>query len=664
MKSFLSHFLDRVQPSESLVLGGAALLVGLLAGAGVWLFKRLIDLSYVVMFDGLGAALHPLGAWTVVILPIAGGLIVGAMIHLLVGVERHHGVAGIMEATALSGGRLRYKRVPFKVAAAALSIGSGASVGPEDPSVQIGANLGSMFGQVLHLSDERVRALVAAGAAAGIAAAFNAPIAGVFFALEIVLGELSGNALGVIVLAAVVSSVFTQAVSGAQPAFAVPAYAFNSVWELPLYLGLGLLAGPIAALYIRSLYAAQDIFQRLTLPRWLRPAAAGAVVGLVGIFLPQIFGVGYETIGQILSGEKLGVTLLLTVLFAKLILTALSIGGGFPGGVFAPSLFIGAMLGAAYGTAAAALFPSLKIAAPAFAMVGMAAALAGSVHSPLTAILLLFEMTNDYRIILPLMFAVMVSLLISRRLQPDSVYTLGLARKGIRIQRGRDVDVLEMVTVGEVMQTDAPALRETDSIAAASATFLQKRHHGLPVLNAADELVGVLTLQDLEASNADGAARTVGEICSRDLLTAHPDETIGAALRRMSARDIGRLPVVAKDNPRHMLGLLRRTDLVRAYDAALTQREAARHQVQQIRLDAMTGRMAVDEFIIEAGAPCAGKTIVQARFPRGCVIASLRRGRKTLIPRGDTILLAGDALTVVAEPDMKDAVKRLVKKTL
>lgn len=663
MKFFFSRWLDRFQPSESLILGGAALLVGLLAGAGVWLFKRLIDLAHWAAFDAAGAALHPLGAWTVMLLPIAGGLIVGVLMYRLVGEERHHGVAGIMEATALSGGRLRYQRVPFKVVAAALSIGSGASVGPEDPSVQIGANLGSLFGQVLHLSDERVRALVAAGAAAGIAAAFNAPIAGVFFALEIVLGELSGNALGVVVLAAVVSSVFTQAVSGSQPAFAVPAYAFNSIWELPLYLGLGLIAGPIAALYIRALYAAQDGFKKLALPRWLRPAIAGGMVGLVGIFLPQIFGVGYETIGQILGGEKLSIALLLVILAAKLILTSVSIGGGFPGGVFAPSLFIGAMLGSAYGASASALFPALRIAAPAFAMVGMAAVLAGSVHSPLTAILLLFEMTNDYRIILPLMFAVMVSLLISRRLQPDSVYTLGLARKGIRIQRGRDVDVLETVTVGEVMQTNPPILRAETSAAEAVEIFLRQRHHGLPVLNAADELVGVLTLQDLEKS-ADGAARAISEICSRDLLTAHPDETIGAALRRMSLRDIGRLPVVARDHPRHLLGLLRRTDLVRAYDAALTQRETARHQVQQIRLDAMTGNMAVDEFIVEAGAPCDGQPIVKADFPRGCLIASLRRGRKTLVPRGDTILLAGDALAIVCEPEMKNAVTTRVKKSL
>jgi len=476
-----------------------------------------------------------------------------------------------------------------------------------------------------------------------------------------VLGELSGNALGAIVLAAVISSVFTQAVSGSQPAFAVPAYAFGSVWELPLYLGLGLLAGLAATLYINLLHAAGNSFRRMNTPRWTHPAIAGAMVGAVGIFLPQIFGVGYETVGAVLNGEKMGLLLLLAVMSAKLILTPVSIGGGFPGGVFAPSLFIGAMLGSAYGLLAGALFPSLHIAAPAFAMVGMAAALAGAVHAPLTAILLLFEMTNDYRIILPLMFAVMVSLLIARRLQPDSVYSLALTRKGIRIQHGRDLDVLETITVGEVMQAESPFLRESDSLADASELFLQKHHHGLPVLNMAGQLIGVLTLQDMECADL---AQTVGEICSRDLLVTYPDETISAALRKMSVRDIGRLPVVARDNPRQMLGLLRRTDLVRAYDAALTQRQTVRHQIQQIRLDSMTGRMAVDEYVVEAGSPCDGQSIAQAGFPRGCVVASLRRGRKMLVPRGGTLLQAGDVLVVVSEPATKAAVLQLVKKSL
>ncbi|HTP10161.1 MAG TPA: chloride channel protein [Anaerolineae bacterium] len=656
----LPGWLDRVQPSESVVLGGAALVVGLASGAGVWLFKQLIELVYSLAYGRLGTSLSSIGPWLIVLIPVIGGIVVGLLLHFFVGAERHHGVAGIMESVALAGGRLRYKRMPIKAVAAALSIGVGASVGPEDPSVQIGSSFGSMFGQWLHLSDERVRTLVAAGAAGGIAAAFNAPIAGVFFALEIIVGELTGSMLGVVVLAAVISAVFTQAVSGPQPAFKVPAYAFQSVQELPLYLILGLLAGPIAALYIRALYFAQDVFHGLQVPRWIKPAIAGAIVGATGLFLPQILGVGYSTIEQILNGATFSIGLLLALLVAKLIMTPISIGGGFPGGVFAPSLFLGATLGAAYGTVAQQLFPGMNLAPQAFAMVGMAAVLAGAVHAPLTAIILLFEMTNDYHIILPLMFAVAISLWLSQRFQHDSVYVHGLARKGVRIQHGRDIEVLESLTVGEVMQTEVTPLHELDSLSSAADVFLRTRHHGLPVVNSAGELVGLLTVQDIERVQTNGGIvnQTVGEVCTRDLLVTYPDETIGAALRRMGARDVGRLPVVVRDNPRQLIGILRRTDLVRAYDIALTRRAAVRHHAQQVRLGAFTG-VSVEEVVVEVQAPCANKRVSDAKWPRDSVIATLRRGQRVIIPHGDTVLKPGDVLVIAAEGEARDAVRRL-----
>ena len=330
---------------------GVALVVGLLSGLGVWLFKQIITLVTNWSFGNLGHFLQPLGIWSIALVPAAGGLVVGLIVHFFVKEDGRGGVAGVMESEALAGGRLRYKNAPAKVVAAAISVGVGASLCPEDPSVQIGANVGSMFGQLLHLSDERVRTLVASGAAAGIAAAFNAPIAGVFFALEIVLGEISIANLGAIVMSAVISSAVTQAISGVQPAFPIPAYAFKSAWELPLYLGLGLLAGPVAALYVRLLYWAEDFFHRLHITGWVKPVIAGFLLGMVGIFLPQVFGTGYTTIGQILSGQGLAFGLLLAMLIAKLIMTPISLGGGFIGGVFAPLLFLGATLGGAYGSA-------------------------------------------------------------------------------------------------------------------------------------------------------------------------------------------------------------------------------------------------------------------------------------------------------------------------
>jgi CIC family chloride channel protein len=657
------HWLERFQLSETIILWGLAAIVGLSTGVGVWLFKLLIKYINRVEYTGLGNLLSSLGHWTFILFPILGGLIVGLMIHLFLGGERHHGVAGVMEAVAISSGRLRYKRGPVNILTSAISIGSGASVGPEDPSVQIGSYLGSMFSQILHFSDDRMRALVAAGAASGISAAFNAPIAGVFFALEIILGEITGSAFGVVMLASVVSAVFTQIVAGVQPAFQIPPYTYSIDWQLPLYLVLGLLAGPVASAYIRLLYLAQDTFARIKIPRWLKPALAGLILGVVGLYLPQILGVGYDTIGNILNGSPSasGVMFLFALTLAKLILTPTSIGGGFTGGVFAPSLFIGAALGGSFGHAASLIMPSLNIYPPTFAMVGMAAVLAGAVHGPLTAIILLFEMTNDYHIILPAMFAVIVSLVLSQQLVRDSVYTLGLARKGIRLERGRDVEVLETVTVGEVMQPSPCTLLDTDTLADASEYFMESHHHGSPVVNAQNELVGIFTLQDLDATQAsDWLNHTVGEMCTHRLLVAYPDETIGSALRRMGQRDIGRMPVVARDNPTQLLGLLRRVDLVRAYDAALTRRAAKRHRVDQSRLDAMTPeKVKIVEILVDSGSPASDKQVKDLPWPADSIVASISRGRHVIIPRGDTVIMAGDTLTIVTEDPSIEEIKAL-----
>jgi CIC family chloride channel protein len=453
------------------------------------------------------------------------------------------------------------------------------------------------------------------------------------------------------------ASVFTQAVTGVQPAFNVPAYSLNSPWELILYFLLGLLAGPLSALYVKLLYAFQDFFHNLKAPRWGKPAIAGLLVGAVGIFLPEIFGEGYHVIGNVLSGRTTTLWLVLVLMVAKLVMTPLSIGGGFAGGVFAPALFIGAVLGGGVGLAAQSLFPSMNIVPGAFAMVGMAAVLAGAVHAPLTAVLLLFEMTRDYRIILPLMFAVGISFLISRYIEPDSVYMLGLARKGIRIERGRDVEVLERITVEEVMTKAPPFLYADMTVREAVEYLLRERIHGAPVLNPQGELYGIITLHDIRDTELDQGEK-IGNLCSRDLMVTYPDETIGAALRRMAVRDIGRMPVVARENPKQLVGLLRRSDAIRAYDIALKRHTLLRHRAQQARLGTLSG-VDVQEVVIQPGAACDGKAIRDVPWPRDCVIASIRRGSRLFIPRGETILKAGDALVFVAEGEARSLVKRL-----
>jgi len=659
-KDTLARLLDLWQPSEPVILGGAALFVGLGAGAGVWLFKRMIAFAHMLFFEKIGVVLGFLGPLQTLPLPVLGGLAVGLLVYFAGGKKRLPGVSSLIEAVAMTGGRLPYMLAPIKAVASAISIGAGASVGPEDPSVQIGASMGSMLGQRFRLSDERIRTLVAAGAAAGISAAFNAPIAGVFFSLEVVLGEISGGAMGVVVLSSVISAIFTQWVSGPEPAFHVFHRSADALKYLPLYLGLGLVSGPISALYTRILYRLKDIFAAFRSPDWAKPVVAGVLTGTIGTFLPQIMGVGYETIERVLGGEELGPMPLLAMMAAKLFLTPLCIAGGFQGGLFAPALFVGAMLGAAYGSGVNLLLPSMLIDPSSFAMIGMAALLAGAIHAPLTAILLIFELTNDYTVMPPLMLAVTASFFVSRRLERNSIYLYDLAIRGIRIERGRDIEVLEGLEVSQVMEREFETLHETDSLADAAEAFMRLRTHGLPVVNATGRLVGILTMQDLDRGQLEGR-HSVGEACSRELLVAYPDETLAEALRKMGVRDIGRLPVVDREDPGRLVGLLRRSDLIRAYDAALTLRARTRHHIQQMRLGAMSGAT-VEELTIERGSPCAGHRISEIAWPSECIIASIRRGRDLLIPHGDTVLMEGDVLAVVTGEREAVAIRSLCPK--
>jgi CIC family chloride channel protein len=440
---------------ERVVVTTAAGLLGLGAGAGVLLFKAAIA----AVDSSAATPLARTGWWMAALVPALGGVIVGLLVAYVIGHERHHGVAGIVEALALDGGRMRYWRAPPKAVAAAIGIGTGASVGPEDPSVQIGASLGSFLGRKFRLSDDRVRMLVAAGAAAGIAAAFNAPIAGVFFAVEILLGDFAGSGLGIILVAAVLSSVLAQSLVGPDPAFAVPRYELRSAWELPAYVVLGAVAGPVAALYVVAIDKAKRVFDASRLPVVARPALAGLAVGVVALALPQVRGVGYETVEAVLRDAGPTAWTLVAIVAAKLVLTSTCIGAGVPGGVFAPSLVLGAALGGAFGAAMNAAFPSLGVVPGAYAMVGMAAVLTGTVHAPLTAVVILFEMTRDYRILLPTMLAVAVSMFVARLVERESVYSMALARKGIRHRALTAVDV-EQFVVDEGSSCDGRAVGE------------------------------------------------------------------------------------------------------------------------------------------------------------------------------------------------------------
>lgn len=660
-----AKFLRHLRPSDNTLLLFLAVTVGFSTSITLWLFQEAIDLFNWLLIDNLAEDwLGGLGALNTAAALGFAGLLVGLIQSRFIGPERYHGVAGIMEAVALAGGRLRFVVLPFKVLASAISLGAGASVGPEDPSVQIGSNLGSMFGQKLHLNEEMVRLLVSAGAASAISAAFNAPIAGVFFALEVILrGELATASVSVVILAAVVASGVTQSLGISAGAIGPFDFTLERVLEIPFYVPLGLILAPFAAIFIKLTYRQYDFWHRVgRVPMPLKTALAGVLVGVVGIGLPEVLGGGRSVMNEVLLGEAdylVGTLILITVV--KMLVTTLSLATGFAGGIFAPSLFIGSLIGDAYGQVMNTLFGASAGDPRAFAIAGMAGMMAGVVRAPITAIMLVFELTNDYRFILPIMLVAVICIFIAEQFERHSVYELGLVRVGIRLQQGRDVDVMQGVTVGEAMFKPAPAIHQDASLLQLRDNFRHHHRNALCVVNDQGKLSGIATLSDLQqafTSNDDHAALTVSDICTNDdILTANPDDVLWTAIRNMGARGVGRVPVV---HPRsgELLGMLNRHDIVNAYNVAIQRKMMDQKHAEQIRLNALTGAH-VYELHVKHRSPMCGVHIRDVKWPPEAVVASIERRGKLIVPHGHTQIKADDVLMVVADPHSEPALMAL-----
>jgi CIC family chloride channel protein len=668
------NLLDRFQPSEEVMLVVTSLIVGLGTGVGAVAFRYLIQGVSWVGFTWIPKITDSLGMAYIIFIPTIGGLIVGLLIYYFAREAKGHGVPEVMEAVALKGGRIRPIVAIIKSLASSICIGSGGSVGREGPIVQIGSALGSTIGQIFHFSDDRVRNLVACGAAGGIAATFNAPIAGVIFALEIILGEISVHHLSTVVISAVSASVIGQAVFGNTPAFTLPiAYQIKTVWEFGLYPILGILAALVGVIFVRMLYWSEDVFDKWQgVPEWFKPAVGGALLGAIGLAYPavtqiewegqpHIFNVGYEVISDALSNHFLiGAVAMLLIL--KLLATSLSLGSGGSGGIFAPSLFMGAMLGSAFGIVVHALMPEITAQAGAYTLVGMAAVFAAAAHAPITAIVILFELTGDYRIILPLMLTVVIATLLARSLlKGESIYTLKLTRRGIRLQRGQDVDVMEGILVQEVMTSQIDSVTTEMTLQQLTDTANRTRHHGFPVLDENGGLWGVVTVTDLETALAHNMSRrtTVAEIGTprKELLVCYPDETLGVVLARMGTRGLGRIPVVHRDNPEELIGLIRREDIIRAYRLALTRRAEIQHRLKRMGMRNLDGTEFV-ELTLKEGDLAVGKMLTElaSQLPDDCVLISLRRDGRLVIPHGDTVFNVGDHITAFTACDMTETV--------
>ncbi len=600
----LTSILNRLQPSPETVVLLLAVLIGSGAGMGVVTFHYLIQSIHSLMLEDLMGKISGWGDWTLACIPTLGGLIVGLMRWRWP--DFGPNMASLI-AAAQSGRELLPMRPVTKMVAASVSLGSGASLGPEGPSVEIGATFGMLLGHILQVSRERQQLLLGAGAAAGLAAGFNAPIAGVFFALEIVLGTtFATSAASVVLLAAVVASLIAQIGLGAQPAFALPVYEVRSPLELPLYLGLGLLASLVSLGYTQLIQLARNAFRGQVpgfswlgrLPRPWHPLLGGLCIGLVALKLPQIMGIGYETIEAMLQDVEFSLRLLVILLLTKLIVTAISLGSGLVGGVFAPAMFLGASLGAAYGKILAAILPAttFNIAAPpAYAMVGMAAVLAGTARAPLTSVLLMFELTRDYRIVLPLMAAVGLSMWLVERWKPTPK-NQNLQQLELNVEKDPNLEILAQITVAEAMQQPAMLLNGSLSVLEAGLALTAAQCRSALVVNEAEELLGIVTLQDIDRAislwersaiattdqNISTATNQLAhqqltDICTAEILYAYQDESVAEALGRMAARGLHQLPVIDRQHPKQIIGVLEQDGIALAGNLAGTRQALLRH---------------------------------------------------------------------------------------
>ncbi len=565
----------RGSPAGLVVL---ALGVGAGAGGGAVVFRYLI-LWFTRLLTGhddysaAGHAANPLLPWLgrffVVLVPVAGGLAYGPLIDRFAREARGHGVPEVMYAVAERGGRIAPRVAVVKSLASALCIGAGGSVGREGPIVQIGSALGSTVGQLVRVPESRLRLLVACGAAGGISATFDAPIAGVFFALELILADFQAESFGMVVLSSVTAAVIGRAAFGTHPFLALPAFQLRSPAEYPLYVLLGLAAALVGVGFTRVLYGLEDLADRtwraIHRPEWLRPAAGGLLLGGLLLVLPQLYGVGYPVLEHAIQG-RYAAGFLLVLLAGKLLATSLTIAIGGSGGVFAPSLFMGAMLGTAYGLGVAHLLPHTAGPAGAYGLIGMGAVFAAAARAPITAVLIIFELTGEYTIILPLMAAIVLAAGTSRLLTGDTIYTLKLRRRGVDLARARGDSPLERLRVADAMQPLPDPLPADTPLPTVVRRLSDAPGDALPVVDAAGALRGVVTAAEAEQALQDHGPMTAAEL-ARATPALRDEQTLQRALTELVRHHDTGLPVVSAPDGHRVLGWLDHRDVLRALAA-------------------------------------------------------------------------------------------------
>jgi len=654
-----------------------AIVIGLLAGfAAIGIRALILEISH-LSFTGTGNMLENIinTSWFwIIIVPIIGGLIVGPIIYFFAPEAKGHGVPEVMQAILLKGGAIRGRVAFVKAVASAVTIGTGGSVGREGPIIQIGSSLGSIVGQFFKVPARKLKTLVACGAAAGIAAAFNAPIAGALFAVEIILMDFAVAQFSPIVISSVMATVISRSFEGDFAAFIVPKYELISPYEIGFYFVLGALSGITAYIFIKSLYFSEDYFDdKLTIPEYLKPAIGGLGVGIIALAFPQIMGVGYDSMNNALYGNMIWY-IAIALVFVKVLATSITLGSGGSGGIFAPSLFMGAMLGYFFGSFVHQYFPEISASPGAYALVAMGGLVAGTTRAPITAIIIVFELTNDYHIILPLMISCIISTIISSKLSRESIYTLKLLRRNIGIKEGMETNVMESISVEDVYSRDFESIKAADNFSEIVNKTIRGKEIDYPVVTSDNNLVGIISLNDIKDYLFDKDSLQnlliAGDIANTSINTVTIDDNCGTVMEILSRHDYEGLPVVEKNGSRKIIGVVWRKDILGEYHRVIERRDIASNLASSISMKEEIPQVHFLEgyAINEIGPPKSfiGKSIreLNIRAIYGVDVLSIKtmekRGEKIkAIPNPDYVIQKDDLLVIAGEIKNINVLKHL-----
>lgn len=558
-----------------LLIGTLAALTGLIAGFVAYaLYLSIALVTNIVFFQRIGWTLpslahHTLG-WFVLLVPAAGAFIVALMAKYGSPKIRGHGIPEAMEAVLINRSRIAPRVAVLKPISAAIAIGTGGPFGAEGPIIQTGGSIGSLIGQLIETSASERKVLLGCGAAAGMAATFGTPIAAVIFAIELLLFEFKARSFTPLVIATTLATTIHTVLIGAGPMFHIGAIDFGKPDILPFFVVFGIVAGFAAVGLSGALYWIEDRFDDLPIDELWKPVIGGVCLGLIGWFEPRVLGVGYDVITDILNG-RLALAALLSIAAFKLAALLLSLGSGTSGGLLAPTFMIGGALGGAFAMLVNAAMPGLHLDPAAFALVGMAALFAAASRATFAFIVFAFETTHSYDAVLPLMLTAVIAAGLARLFMTNSIMTEKLARRGLMVHSEYEVDPFRQMLVEDVMDPDpltVPADLKLSDLARriAEGDVRLRGRHGLPIVDTDGKLAGIVTRADILVAieeDRDGD-NTVLDIGHGNVVVAWPDETVHDAVERMLRAGVGRLPVVARDDVRRIVGYLGRADILKA----------------------------------------------------------------------------------------------------